>query len=549
MKTAIKVFLVLFVAVSILATAALLAVYFSPGMQRGMVLAGLRSGTTATVELQHLNIRLSRAEIRGLVVTAGDESLRLDSLQARYSLRGLMRNDLRVESLVAEGLVLDVAASGGQALGVAFGGGSGNGAGGEPAGAVGPASFTIEGVQVDGSIILPDGLRADFDLTSDAAAAFESGSMVANGQLLLAVVAAATRDGVTETTRANLTASIRHVAGINEFQSELALDTVSLDHWGPVLAAFGGEEPAAGRDPTPDKAAPWAGLEGTAVLTVGRLVSGANEVTSLRAEAVIDQGRQVRARISGMIGDSPLSGDALVDFNAANPAAPYTLSGKVDLRGLDVTPLFKPQGSRQPGILEGVFNLQGSFHAQAPNLAHIADRASGELTLQSAGNGIFRPLGEQTSTARGISGLLGSLSGSIKELRWVQEVVDQVQEIPYTRMVFHLGRDQNLDLVMRDLDLVSRETRLRGSGRIPHQEGVALAQLPIDIQLNIFAKGRLAEALRTGRQLRSETPDDLGYLPGPPLPIKGTLGKPESLLVSLLMDSAQQLLPGLLRPR
>jgi hypothetical protein len=238
---------------------------------------------------------------------------------------------------------------------------------------------------------------------------------------------------------------------------------------------------------------------------------------------------------------------AAIDFQAERPERPYVLSGIVDVKEFDVTPFLKDPGSRQPPILEGKFNLSGTFQATAPNPAFLADRMIGSATLQSAGQGRFRPLGDNTSLAGGVSGLLGSLSGSIRELAWVQLVIDQLKEIPYSQMQFEVAREPSLDFVLRNLDLVSRETRIQGQGTIGFSEGVSLLQLPIDMRFQLSAKGRLADALRTGKQLRSEQPDALGFLQGPPLPLKGTLGEPESLLTNILMESGSQLLPGLFR--
>jgi hypothetical protein len=219
----------------------------------------------------------------------------------------------------------------------------------------------------------------------------------------------------------------------------------------------------------------------------------------------------------------------------------------VDVKEFDVTPFLKDPGSSQPPILEGKFNLSGSFQATAANPAFLIDRMIGSAKLQSAGQGRFRPLGENTNLAGGAVGILGSLSGSIRELAWVQLVIDQLKEIPYSQMQFEVAREPDLDFVLRNLDIVSRETRIQGQGTIDFSEGLPLLQLPIDMNFQLFAKGRLADVLRTGKQLRSEQPDALGFLPGPPLPLKGTLGEPESLLVNMLMESGSQFLPGLFR--
>jgi hypothetical protein len=246
-------------------------------------------------------------------------------------------------------------------------------------------------------------------------------------------------------------------------------------------------------------------------------------------------------------GSAPLKLEAVVDFQADQPQRPYVLAGNLDVKEFVVTPFLAESGSGRPPILEGAFNLGGSFQATAPNPAFLVDRMIGTVSLQSVGTGIFRPLGENTAMAGGVSGLLGSLSGSIHELAWIQQVFDPLTEIPYTRMEFSVSRTPKLDFVLKGLDLVSRETRIQGEGSIDYVKGLSLLQLPIDLRFELSGKGRLAEALRTGNQLRPGQPDALGFFKGPVFPVQGTLGEPESLLMNILMQSGSQLLPGLFR--
>ncbi|MCC5841090.1 MAG: hypothetical protein JJT96_13315 [Opitutales bacterium] len=356
--------------------------------------------------------------------------------------------------------------------------------------------------------------------------------------------------GPANTTRGTLRARIDPPERNRQiFDVELRLDSLNFDEWQPLIAALQTETEAVERDPTPDTQPPWEGFQGEALVALDTLRIGESAFTDMEARVRIDDARTVRANIRGKSGEAPLRLEARLAFQENQRAQPYRLSGELDVRGFDVTPFLRPPDPRRPGILEGAFDVTGSFAGTAPNLAFLADRATGDFTLRSATPGVFRPLGEQTTMATGVSGLLGGLAGNIRELRWIQEVLDQLKEIPYSQLSFRFAREPNLDFVLSGFDLVSRETRLRGQGRLSHREGADLLQMPADIRLDIFAKGRLAESLRMGNQIRSEEPDELGFLPGPPLPLRGNLARPESLLLNMLMDAGQGLLPGLLRPR
>lgn len=337
------------------------------------------------------------------------------------------------------------------------------------------------------------------------------------------------------------------------FEALLDLDSFNPAEWQPFIASFAGEErgdrPAAERDPSPDAIPPWAPLEGEATFRIGQLPIGESSFQDAVATVTIDAGRAIRTQLSARSGETPIEAIATLSFNPGISANPYALDGALKVKELDVTPFLRSSGTRRPVILEGIFDVSGTFQSSAPNLAFLQDSLTGDFLLKSAAPGIFRPLGEKTSLATGISGLLGALGGESNKVGWVQEVIDQLKEIPFNQMSFQFGREDNLNLFLRDLDLVSRETRIRGKGLLQYREGTALAQLPMDLQFQLFAKGKLAQALQKGNQLRSDQADDLGFYPGPPLPLRGSLAEPESLLINLLMESGTQLLPGLLGPR
>ena len=732
MKSIFKILLAIFILLMVSIFLLGLTFLYSPGMQKGVLLKVLetRPGLEAGVEEVHFG--LSSAQIMGLEIKAGDESLRIERLEARFTTSGLIMTSFKLDELVLDGLLLDISATGGETLmeaarvnqpePVVIGGEN------EPA----PVTVPVEigKLMGNGSVRLPQDMVLGFDVKLDnirpgyAGAigldllleATGEGAPVKAAELSLSGVLNQTQSGQFDRIEGQLEARLLepnstewieaklhprfsgdataftgviksmtvNKAGIQLFEGQLkatgtrsadtpwlvgysadmrsdlarvsslplfALETpltrgliearisgqfiegeeatvngllqvrsllpgnysgrpISVQLEPEVVATFGTDrieissslqavgpetmttgnltlailpgkdapyrfegavdidelkpeewqflqaslattriDSPVNSDEQAGEAAPWSGIEGEGTLRINRLTIRQGSFDDIVAKVSVGAGKSVRTHLAGQTGEASVEALATLNYDAVNAARPYALAGALKVKGLDVAPFLQSPSTSRPVILEGVFDAQGSYQSSASNLGSLQDALIGKFQLKSAGYGTFRPLGQNTSLATGISSLLGALGGGSNQIGWVQEVINQLKEIPFTRMSFTIGREDNLNLFLRDLDLVSRETRIRGEGNLLYREGASLMQYPMDLRFNLYAKGKLAKALANGNQLTSDKPDELGFYPGPPLPLRGSLAEPESLLINLLMDSGTQFLPGLLGPR
>jgi hypothetical protein len=529
MKALLKILLVLFVLCSLAAVALVLVLAFSPGLQRGFVVRALEANTEASVELEHVRVGPRRAELRGLKLRFPDQQVEVETLEARIDLLRLLGEQPFISSLRASGeaQLPDLPPV---EFEVNFEETN--------SGAEGPFSGEVEIVSRMQGVAPTEvyTFRITPGITFDLAT--RSASLAGPFRL----------SGPESESNGTVTGKLDFAdPAMLQFDLEVEADRIAAEELQPLLLLVSTEDAGTARDPQPDKSPPWENLEGQVTVRLGMLEVGMNRFSNLMVQATIEDGRKLSLETSGMSGSAPLKLDAVVDFQAEETQRPYVMVGDVNVQQFDVTPFLREAAYGRPPILEGAFNLAGSFQATAPNPAFLADRMIGSIRLQSAGRGIFRPLGENTAMAGGVAGLLGSLTGSIRELAWIQQVLDQLKEIPYTRMEFEVSRTPKLDFALKGLDLVSRETRIQGEGSLDYMQGLSLLHMPIDFRFDVSGKGRLAEALRKGNQLLSEEPDSLGFLKGPTFPVKGTLSEPESLLMNILMQSGSQLLPGLFR--
>jgi hypothetical protein len=196
-------------------------------------------------------------------------------------------------------------------------------------------------------------------------------------------------------------------------------------------------------------------------------------------------------------------------------------------------------------------------------LADAIQAAHGDLQVTGK-SGVFRALSadltdrvqKTQSTVETIGGILGAVTGSEKytdmanKSQILTEISSALAEIPFDQMVATAVRDEKLNIVLKDFTVISPEVRLTGGGEIRHVEGVAILAQPLNLRLNLGARGRFAGLLKRAGLLDS-TQDSLGYTGFlQPIKIGGTLAATDtSELRSALLNSALErsgLLDGIL---
>jgi len=161
-----KLLRVVFLALAALLAAVLTLVmvaYFSPAVQKRLVLGAIPEAPGRSVQVEHVKIGLSKIELRGFFLLQGVEGIQLDALEVEYAPLAALRGELVIKRGRVSNLLVDISHTG---L-LPFGGGTGPGVEPAPAAHTQPAPELqpiLNQLEARGLTLRVDDLSGDFHL-------------------------------------------------------------------------------------------------------------------------------------------------------------------------------------------------------------------------------------------------------------------------------------------------------------------------------------------------------------------------------------------------
>ncbi|MDR1284057.1 MAG: hypothetical protein LBK99_25065 [Opitutaceae bacterium] len=346
--------------------------------------------------------------------------------------------------------------------------------------------------------------------------------------------------------RAQITSNLFY---IEDAQAFVALAPADISATSPSAALPASPAPPPPATATPAAGPLWAGLTGEVTLALKRVVySGELEIADVGgAIRFTPEALKIEAIKAFFSADSDLKLNGALTFDA-NRREAYALAADFVLNNFATAPWLLAFNPGQPAVLDTRLNVASKLTGAAPSPAGLVEGVWGDFSIASVGGGICRALsgdladqvnktGNIASTAVSIlSGVLGGKGGkAAKAAETAQEVVTALrqiaasfEEIKFDRFSLVASRDDNLNVVLRDVSLVSPELRLSGGGRLAFAEGVPLVRQALTLDVNLAGRGRLASWLDSAHLLGG-APDGEGYSPFfTPVVLGGSLEKVDS---------------------
>jgi hypothetical protein len=279
----------------------------------------------------------------------------------------------------------------------------------------------------------------------------------------------------------------------------------------------------------------WGTVSGQLTLALEKVIYGeAYEVSGVAGTVKLDPGALRFEQVQAVFGpESDLNFSGGVTFDPKQEPA-YRLAADVAVRNFETGPAFRAIDPAKLPTVEAAVSVTGSVTGEGRDLVQLMEGARGKFDVSSSG-GVFRALAtvlpadrlQAAPTALSIvGGLLGGSAG--ETVAAAQEIVKILSEISFDQLSFQAGRDEAMNLVLRDFSLISPAVRIRGAGQVSYDPEKPLLQQALDVQLTLAARGRLGELLGQVKLLKAEQ-DALGYTSfTTPIRIGGTLARTDT---------------------
>jgi hypothetical protein len=312
--------------------------------------------------------------------------------------------------------------------------------------------------------------------------------------------------------------------------------------------------PAPGGAPKP--AAPsgplWEGTTGELELALARIVYAPGLESNAIGRLALTREAASLEKVQAILG----SGGKLDVQGALRwvPAAKnYTLGA--DVKGADVAvgPLLKAFQPDRPAPLEGVYNLTATVAGQGAEPGAALSGAAAEVKLTGK-RGALRALNLDTNkyaragnVVSGLAGIAGALSGNneisqrANQITAFNDFARSLANLPYDEITLEAKRAPDGSVEIAKLDLLSPQLRLAGAGGLRAVAGRSFGEMPLNLRLELGARGDIARylaALRVLAPADAEAPADAFRQMKEPLLLGGTPKRIDTSQITRLLTEA-----------
>lgn len=336
--------------------------------------------------------------------------------------------------------------------------------------------------------------------------------------------------------------------GLGRTEMALTGGTVALEDLrllaGPLASAGGGASAAAGPDRTPF----WGAWAGQVTIGFDHLRALGRIWDDVGGTLTIDRGA---LRLKGARAGLPLKtladGEGSITFDPAG-ALPYRLAATATAEKIDSARVLGAAAAGPDAAIEGRFSVAGKLDGEGATLADLARGTRAQVRVTSA-SGIIRFL--KTNVADAIPqvdspvadtlGTVGTVFGAVlgrpthtaaegknpvsKNAEAVLDFTNQVAEIGCDQIAFTAVRGPGSAVRLEDISILAPDERLTGTGEIGSLPGRSLALQPLQLELRLAARGRVADLLAAAGLL-SPGKDEQGFRRlAQPIRLGGTLAQ------------------------
>lgn len=293
---------------------------------------------------------------------------------------------------------------------------------------------------------------------------------------------------------------------------------------------------------------PWAGLDGRVRVDIDRLELTAGPIVEdILVDASVSESL-LEATTSGTLLGGLFEGAGKIQYVESDPV--YDLEGAFALRNLELGRL--SQSSSKPFPLQGFFDLELGIEGEGRDLESALNASAGRLNVSGREGNLtaFQLDGLKQFGVIG-AGLLGHLAQR-PGISALAGTIPYFQSIPYDSFLIEMKREGDERILIPQLRLTGESVLIEGSGMIATESFRSFMTEPLHQQLGLDlkfgARGRLVEHLDTLQLLGEDTTSDGYQLWRREVHIGGTVGKPDTTMLTKILNEAARRVIALRKP-
>jgi hypothetical protein len=319
------------------------------------------------------------------------------------------------------------------------------------------------------------------------------------------------------------------------FTGKVASSNLVVEDFQPLAAlAPGGEKQPTTRTPAPSRDTKpfWSAVNGKAEVDFKRIVYGKDYIISgVRGTAVITDSKLSLDGLEGRFKENPFKVMGGITFAAQQPK-PYTLTGAADVQNLDIGEILRAANPNEQPAFETKATLTARLNGTGANTTELFKGAYGKFDLTGT-QGVTRLLANKgkAGTAVDVAAIGLAILGGARQSQGLtasSELIQLLKEIRFDSVKVQVERAPDLSFKLTSVEILSPIMRTTGTGTVASKSADDVANAPMNITLQLAAKGELAYALQKARLLTNQQ-DEKGYaLMSRTFTIKGTPSKPDN---------------------
>lgn len=281
----------------------------------------------------------------------------------------------------------------------------------------------------------------------------------------------------------------------------------------------------------------WSVLRGHFDLELGAIQFAPYRIERVGGRLDVAEKRLTLSDLTGTMFSGKWSGGLAIDYAGDDPVSDHRLSGVFRIEQFETARVVQTVFPNEFGSFDARITLDSRVRSDGNGLWELLNRAEGDFTIEGR-DGIARLTHPAAGTAATVLVLGGAVTFS-PELRALGRLLRKFSEMPVDTLRVSGARDATGDISLDEFLLVSPQARLVGRGRVPAEDGVALAGRKIDLALDLFARDEIGVILGNMKLLEKKPGADGYRRMTQPVTVGGEVGRPDaSPLYDLLARAA-----------